>query len=402
MLKPSIIHEQPQATVPALNVCLICPKAYLALAADSVHHHIGGAEMQVAILARELARRGHRVALISYDYGQQDGRPVDGVFIYNMCAQGAGIAVLRFLHPHWTSLAAAMARANADAYVQVSADSVTGQAALFCRRHHRPFVFVSASNADCAEPLINLHTRRERILYRYGIKHAHAVVAQTNDQREMFRRHFHIDPTIIRYCCPDPSPAQRTTPTSADGRTCRLLWIGRFSPEKRLELLLETAADLPELTFDVIGDANVQTEYCRRLKHHAARLPNVVLHGRLPHEKVLQFYPNAAAVLCTSLWEGFPNVFLEAFSYGVPIISTFDPDNIIEQYALGASADDAESFKNAVQALLNDDQTWSACSQNARRYYLTHHTPEVTAAAYENLLANLTGKTAPPPADLSH
>src|SRR4051794_2268770 len=39
----------------------------------------GGAELQVALMARELVKRGHECVLISGDHGQPDHRVLDGV-----------------------------------------------------------------------------------------------------------------------------------------------------------------------------------------------------------------------------------------------------------------------------------------------------------------------------------
>ena len=39
----------------------------------------GGAELQMGLLARALAQRGHDVALLGADEGQPDGRVLDGV-----------------------------------------------------------------------------------------------------------------------------------------------------------------------------------------------------------------------------------------------------------------------------------------------------------------------------------
>ncbi len=367
----------------SLNVCFICPDGYGAID-PAASGHIGGAEVQVGILALEMARRGHRVSFVSLDHGQADGATVNGVRAFATCRPEAGLPGLRFLHPRWTGLRKALARADADLYIHASADAVTGQALHWCRRNGRRFVFASASNADCTEPLINLHTRRDRGLYRYGLRHADAVIAQTRDQQRMLQEHFGRQSVLIPYCCPDGDYRPRTAPGEP-----RVLWVGRFSAEKRLEVLLDLAERLPQVAFDVVGDANRPTDYSEGLKARSARLANVTLHGRLAQAQVQTFYPRATALACTSAWEGFPNVFLESWRAGLPIVSTVDPDNLIATHRLGGVATDVAGLQSHVEALAGDDENWRACSHRAREYYEGHHTTGRAARLYEQLLENL-------------
>src|SRR5262245_66590268 len=61
------------------SICFVTPNGYAVLSGDSSVRHIGGAEMQQALLARELARRGYRVSFVVLDHGQDDGIDLDGI-----------------------------------------------------------------------------------------------------------------------------------------------------------------------------------------------------------------------------------------------------------------------------------------------------------------------------------
>ena len=63
----------------------------------------------------------------------------------------------------------------------------------------------------------------------------------------------------------------------------------------------------------------------------ARTLPNLVLHGAVPRERMAAMYGGAALLLCTSRYEGFPNTFIEAWSLGIPVVSTIDPDGLIAE-----------------------------------------------------------------------
>jgi len=93
--------------------------------------HIGGIEWQQSLMARWLAKRGYQVSMITWDEGQPDGLGIDGVRVFKMCRKGAGIKRLRFFWPKWTSLIAAMKRADADIYYQNCGEYITGQVVLW-------------------------------------------------------------------------------------------------------------------------------------------------------------------------------------------------------------------------------------------------------------------------------
>jgi len=350
---------------------------------------MGGAQIQQVLIARELSRRGHKVSFIIHDHGQPDGIEHEGILAWRMCSPFEGLPLLRFVHPRWTSLWRALSRARPDVVYQRGAGAETGQVALWCRRHRRPFIFAAASNSDCDPTLPYLPRRRERVLYRYGLYRADRVVAQTRDQIEAFERGFGIRAVLIRSCGQDPGTPSPRDPVVA-GRPSAL-WVGRFSYEKRPEVMLAVARRCPEIYFDVVGAANALQAADDSIARQASRLPNVTLHGRVPHGKMAEFYARSSVLLLTSAWEGYPNTFLEAWARGVPTVSTVDPDGVITRYGLGRVGDSAEALAEAITHLTRDPALWRECSARARRFFVEHHGIAAAVNAYESLIAEVAG-----------
>jgi len=87
----------------------------------------------------------------------------------------------------------------------------------------------------------------------------------------------------------------------------------------------------PGLRFEAIGRANSPDDgVAQRTVERARRMPNVALFDPMPYAQLDAHYRRALVLMCTSKWEGFPNTFLEAWSRGIPTVSTVDPDGIIE------------------------------------------------------------------------
>jgi len=269
---------------------------------------------------------------------------------------------------------------------------VTGQVALWCRRHGRKFVYSVANDTDCDSRLPEMHTLRERVLYRYGLKVADRVVVQTGRQREMLLSGFGCDSVIIPMPCPGPDDVEYSSWNRRRDSSQRVLWLARLCEQKRPDRLLDLAESCPEVGFDLVGPP-ADTEYARSVCQRAKSIPNVTFHGPVERENVPEYYKKAAIMCCTSDFEGFPNTFLEAWSYGLPIVSTFDPDNLIEEKKLGVVAQSTEGLASGIRAILGDSKRWHQASENAREYYSNNHTTDSVIPKFEKVFEEVMNST---------
>jgi len=92
-------------------------------------------------------------------------------------------------------------------------------------------------------------------------------------------------------------------------------YIGRISPEKGIDTLVEAAGSLGDVPVHIAGDASGDPELVSNAP------PSVKFVGWCDKEKKRDFYKNARIIVIPSIWfEVFPTVALEALSYGVPVI----------------------------------------------------------------------------------
>jgi len=386
-----LMNEDPRAdNKPSL--CFVALNAYNLLSGREDIGHSGGAQVQQFQIASWLASRGFLVSFVTLDHGQPDGINIHGIRVFKAYAQEDGIRGLRFVHPRWSGLWAAMARADADVYYQRRADSETGQVALWCRRHRRKFVFSAGSNADCDPQLSQLRSLREKILSRVGMRLAHATIAQTLTQQRLLRQNMKLSTILVRNCRAKSTGDSSCEESSAiHSRASRVLWVGRISREKRFEWLLDVAEQCSEVSFDVVGASNTDSEYSSFLTKRAAGISNVKMHGRVPYAQMSQYYKNCHVLCCTSVYEGFPNTFLEAWSLGVPVVSTFDPDSVIAANGLGSVASDVKGIVACLKQFIQSPETWLRASQAANQYYAANHTPEKCLPVFERLILEVVG-----------
>ncbi len=376
-------NEARSATRPRL--CFVAPGAYGAVSGCDDISVGGGAEIQQVLIARGLVRRGFEMSFVTLDHGQPDGIRHDGITVFKMCPWNAGWPVLRFIHPRWTTLWSAMRRAGADCYYQRTGGAETGQAAMWCRFHNRPFVFSAASEADCGNTLDHLSGLRERWLYRYGLRNATRIVVQTQAQQELLKTCHGLDSILIRGCKEDPLHGNAHPGTMSPPPRPTILWVGRASALKRPETLLELAKLCPEYMFHAVGAASPPNTRAKSVSQAAAQMKNVVVHDWVPYRKMAEFYQSASLLVCTSLVEGYPNTFMEAWSRGIPTVSTVDPDGVIAANGLGAVADSPGELRNRINTLLTSPRQWHDCSTRARRFYEKHHAVDRALDSYERL-----------------
>ncbi len=366
-----------------INVCIVSHDAFGALSGGD--GQIGGVERQTALLARWLAARGHRVSMVTWDHGQPDGIDVDGVRVYKACRRSDGWPILRFAYPRWSSLVAALGRADADVYYQNVIDGVTGQVALWCRAKRRRFVYSASSDSDCDARLPLLDTLRERVLFRAGLRLADRIIVQTGRQQAMLSRNFDRRSTVIPLAAPDEACADGGGDAGGD----RVAWVGRVCEVKRPDRLLDLADACPEFQFDLIGPED-GSPYAAAVMARARATPNVTVHGGVEHAALAGHFRRSACLCCTSAIEGFPNTFLEAWSFGVPVLSTFDPDGVLERHRLGWFAADVADLPALLRTLMREASLRRQAGSAAREHFLTHHTIDAVLPRVEAVLHEVT------------
>ncbi len=145
--------------------------------------------------------------------------------------------------------------------------------------------------------------------------------------------------------------------------TRRMITIGRFSVNKRLERLLEVTARLvekdPDWHLDIVGSPSDLTEADLR-REIAARglVEHVGLHVAVPNETARQLIAGASIFVSASDYEGFGLVAVEAMSAGLlPVLNSNDAyRSLADKHSVIrlADFDDGSKPSEAVEAAFAD------------------------------------------------
>jgi glycosyltransferase involved in cell wall biosynthesis len=368
------------------HVCFLAPTTWPVISGNTEIKVVGGAEVQQSMIAPALARRGYRVSMISLDYAQPDRTEIQGVTVYNMHKPDEGIPGLRFVHPRLTSLWRALTRVDADVYYQRTAAAYTGFLAHFCRRHGRKSIYAGASDVDFLPGHEDIRFTRDKKIFGWGVRHVDRIVTQNEVQQKQLLDHYGIEGAIIPSCYVPPAGAR-------PDRGGYVLWTASVRPSKRAELALEIARRLPNYRFVVIGGPDPDRksqQYYASLAETAATLPNVEMKGFVPFTEAERWFNGARVVLNTSLYEGFPNTFLQAWARAIPTVAFIDTGSrTADGLPVYDSVQDVADASWKVERLMRDDILWRDASQRVQAHYRANHSIDAVIDRYEREIALL-------------
>ena len=368
------------------HVCFVAPYLWPVLARDASIKVVGGAEVQQAVLARLFRRAGYRVSVICQSFGQPERTEVDGIEVHTLYRQDDGLPVLRFFHPRLTRMWRALREVDADIYYQRSAAHLTGIIAEFCRRHGKRSIYAGASDRDFDPGRQQIQYRRDRWLFEHGLRAVDRIVAQNALQQEACRRHYGREAVVIPSCYEVP-------PGSKVDREDLVLWVGTIHTYKQPEMLLEIARRLPKRRFVMIGGSAAPGErlrqgYFEAIRDEAARLPNVEFKGFQPLAEVESWFDRASVLVNTSVYEGMPNIFLQAWARGIPTVATVD----VGAEGVYQKISTEEEASQEIEKLFSDELHWARASARCREYFERSHSSAEVLARYGKVFQELTSK----------
>ena len=370
---------------PSAHVCFICPYIYGHLKPGS-RKTVGGAERQQHLIATGLKEMGYEVSFITFvDDGGVYER-IDGFDVWktlpttNDVRQAPAVLV---------KLLRSIRRVDADVYYVRGNPPLCILSSYCCAVLGDPFVYCVANDSNIELARLSNHHGMFRytvpkLAYVDAVRRADAVVAQTEYQQRTLERMFDIRSQVVPnvYSIPPQDDLVAATDRSF------VLWVGSLDPEQKKPMrFLRLAARLPTVEFVLIGwsqDDRFRTEISDR----AEALSNLRFEGFVPPDEIDRYYRRAAMVVNTSEYEGFPNTFLEAWRFGVPVVSLHHTlDGLLSERDVGCHAGSVEALTRQVDRLWENPETAAELGQNGREYLRTHYAVDVALRKYTRLFA---------------
>lgn len=162
-------------------------------------------------------------------------------------------------------------------------------------------------------------------------------------------------------------------------------FVGRVCKEKGIFELVESAKKERSVNFHIIGpDEN-------HLLDNVSE-PNIVYHGAMTHDDVIEFLKNVDALVLPSYTEGFPLVVLEGMALGLPIIASniaSIPDMIEDKGGVLVPVKDSDTIVNAIHKIEPFEKRKSMAEFNLKKVkneYLSECVIKKMLKLYETVL----------------
>ncbi|HKP03373.1 MAG TPA: glycosyltransferase [Chthoniobacterales bacterium] len=161
-----------------------------------------------------------------------------------------------------------------------------------------------------------------------------------------------------------------------NGSEVRLLYVGRVSKEKDLDVLVAAYHKVRETGLPVRLFVVGHGPYAEAL---AEALPDAVFLGYLKGEALAKAYASADVFVFPSTTDTFGNVIIEAQASGLPVIVSDlgGPKELVEDGASGiiTKAHDANDFAKAISRLAGDAKLRARMGEKARRSVIDRSWP---------------------------
>ncbi|MDP4179701.1 MAG: glycosyltransferase family 4 protein [Bacillota bacterium] len=385
----NINYDESDKTKYKIKVCFVSTSAYPLFNKKSMAF-FGGAEVNMYNLAKKISEDPQfDVTVCVGDYDQKHLESYDKVKVRKLKFQpmlfGANNAKYERVHYkilRQIFMIKALALNNYDVYINTCGGGMISQVVLLGKVVRRKkVIFRLASDTDAQYTKFEGKTGNIKSwLYRRALKNTSLVVAQTEKQKTMLKENMNISSVVIGngFFIKD-----QTDISSKEF----ILWVSRSDENKRPELFLELASRMPNERFVIIIPGANQTK--TQTVETAKKLKNVELLDFVPFSEIQEYYERAKLFVNTSVYEGFPNSFIQSFLAATPILSfNVNPDEFITRYKVGHvcnnNIEDAISFIKSL-----DEEKIKEMGRNCLNYVREKHDISNSAQKYKDNIKRL-------------
>lgn len=231
-------------------------------------------------------------------------------------------------------------------------------------RYKLSFFGASDSDFEIGKELISV-SKINVSLYRKGVRKCDHFVVQNEEQQKLLSDYYNKNSLVIRniWCKSTVNPNRIDYAEKYDA-----IWVGNFRKLKRPEYFVNLAKRNPEKKFAMIGGC-IDVNLYDSIKIECQKIDNIDFVGTVSFNEIMKYFSNSKLLICSSEIEGFPNTFIQAFSVGVPIISTFDPSKIILENNLGYIVENEDELNHRFDQLVSDKGEYFNIQENCLNFF---------------------------------
>jgi glycosyltransferase involved in cell wall biosynthesis len=335
---------------------------------DPLHPRAGGAEVHVAEIARRLAAAGFELTLAACGFR---GAPAEE-FVDGMRVRRLG--PLPAYYPRVVAMCASQTRRGRyDVVVEhlnklPFCSPVYSAVPVVSVCHH---LFGESAFLQVPWPIAATVVLSERLIPRLYRRTPFVAVSESSKDDLVARG---IDAARIRVIHNGITPPKLDAPP-LETRPCRVAYLGRLEPYKRVDVLLRVAARLvprfPDLEIVVIGRGQTRPEL-ERVASELGIADRTRFAGFVSDAERDELVAGARVCVCPSVKEGWGITVIEANAVGTPVVATDAPGlrDAVRHGETGflAADGDEDAFEQRIAELLLGGEQAEQLSRAARAW----------------------------------
>ena len=226
---------------------------------------------------------------------------------------------------------------------------------------------------------VNSQNLWTNIIRKLQLYFSHSILTQTYQQRQMLIEHFSCDSKVV-FNVINPLRIGGTDPSlDFENRDIDVIWIGNFDPRKSMDIYLSMSESLIDLNFGVIGDIHPDhIKYGEIITKKINESGNIINFGYVNPDEIGKYLSRSKILVSTSQpseegvsKEGFPNVFLEAWSLGIPVVSLHsNPSGLLDSNEIGVLCSDKDDAMKIIEELNRDNDRWHQMALKSQEFSL--------------------------------
>ena len=223
----------------------------------------------------------------------------------------------------------------------------------------------------------------DKYLFLFALRRIRFVILQDSYQKKKLQQNWNVVGEVVNNSVfPMDHVLKR--------RENNIVWVGRLTPRKQPEKFLELVNQSRhlDLNFYMIGGRITHNALIESVKEVEKSNSRFYYFGEIENSDVLSILSRSLILVNTSLWEGAPNVFLEAWSCGVPVVTLkIDPGGYIEREGIGNVSKTVSVMIKDIENLVKNNNEWLEKSVNARAFIKREFNIKKNMDKFESILS---------------
>ncbi len=339
----------------------------------------GGVEIQTRYIGESLAKSGWQVAFLCPNtFGKTGIEKIDDhtrILWYphfSFSFQVPRVQIRRMLDtvlPH--------------VFYQRGRGQLTGNEFIlrYAKEKSIPYVFSLSSDADLDGSYevkttlnSNMTLWKKMVLVPYALrldrgmrrilKGANYIAVLHEGQAYKMRKDLGRSPFILRTLHPEINHM----PIKSEPNT--ILWVCNYRPLKQGELFVDLADCCRAMNCRfIMVYGNTKEEYINPVLEKASGKDNLAIHGKMDFHEVEKLMEKASIFVNTSIYEGFPNTFIQSWLRETPVVSlSVNPGGVITREKIGMCSGNFKQLVKDVGFLVENNKLRRDMGKRARDY----------------------------------